>query len=99
MVACHCRLPGADLVKARPDALSIGVGSGGVVALYLAWRRQHSTEADLGNANAPYLNSTKASLTNRPSPPPPKRTKNASLTTPTPMPPPAGAPSCTKFKG
>ncbi|MEU3622810.1 hypothetical protein BS329_09625 [Amycolatopsis coloradensis] len=44
---------GADLVKARLDALkiglSIGVGSGGVVALYLAWRRQHSTEADLDN--------------------------------------------------
>ncbi len=46
-------LVGADLVKARLDALkiglSIGVGSGGVVALYLAWRRQHSTEADLDN--------------------------------------------------
>lgn len=46
-------LTGADLVKARLDALkirlSIGVGSGGVVALYLAWRRQHSTEADLDN--------------------------------------------------
>ncbi|MFI7122645.1 pentapeptide repeat-containing protein [Amycolatopsis sp. NPDC049868] len=44
-------LIGADLVKARLDALkiglSIGVGSGGVVALYLAWRRQHSTEAAL----------------------------------------------------
>jgi hypothetical protein len=40
-------------VTARLDALkiglSIGVGSGGVVALYLAWRRQHSTEADLDN--------------------------------------------------
>ncbi|WP_297551329.1 pentapeptide repeat-containing protein [Amycolatopsis sp.] len=46
-------LNGADLVTARLDALkiglSIGVGSGGVVALYLAWRRQHSTEADLDN--------------------------------------------------
>ncbi|WP_410646802.1 hypothetical protein [Amycolatopsis sp. cmx-4-54] len=46
-------LIGADLVKARLDALkvglSIGIGSGGVVALYLAWRRQHSTEADLDN--------------------------------------------------
>ncbi|OLZ43161.1 hypothetical protein BS329_40190 [Amycolatopsis coloradensis] len=46
-------LTGADLVKARLDALkiglSIGVGGGGVVALYLAWRRQHSTEADLDN--------------------------------------------------
>ncbi|MET9258893.1 pentapeptide repeat-containing protein [Amycolatopsis sp. NPDC004079] len=44
-------LNGADLVRARLDALkiglSIGVGSGGVIALYLAWRRQHSTEADL----------------------------------------------------
>ncbi|MEU3622805.1 hypothetical protein [Amycolatopsis coloradensis] len=46
-------LTGADLVKARLDALkiglSIGVGSGGVVALYLAWRRQHSTEASLAH--------------------------------------------------
>ncbi|WP_410671419.1 pentapeptide repeat-containing protein [Amycolatopsis sp. cmx-4-68] len=46
-------LTGAELVTARLDALkiglSIGVGSGGVVALYLAWRRQHSTEADLDN--------------------------------------------------
>jgi hypothetical protein len=46
-------LNGAELVSARLDALkiglSIGVGSGGVVALYLAWRRQHSTEADLDN--------------------------------------------------
>ncbi|MFD5090680.1 pentapeptide repeat-containing protein [Amycolatopsis thailandensis] len=46
-------LVGADLVKTRLDALkiglSVGVGSGGVVALYLAWRRQHSTEADLDN--------------------------------------------------
>ncbi len=36
-------LNGADLVTARLDALkiglSIGVGSGGVIALYLAWRR------------------------------------------------------------
>jgi hypothetical protein len=44
---------GAELVTARLDALkiglSIGVGSGGVIALYLAWRRQHSTEADLDN--------------------------------------------------
>lgn len=42
-------LTGADLVKARLDALkiglSIGVGSGGVVALYLAWRRQHRLSA------------------------------------------------------
>ncbi|MGK4593185.1 pentapeptide repeat-containing protein [Amycolatopsis sp. w19] len=38
-------------MKARLDALKIGLssGSGGVVALCLAWRRQHSTEADLGN--------------------------------------------------
>ncbi len=46
-------LNGAELVTARLDALkiglSIGVGSGGVIALYLAWRRQHSTEADLDN--------------------------------------------------
>lgn len=44
-------LNGPDLVKARLDALkvglSVGVGSGGVVALYLAWRRQHSTEVAL----------------------------------------------------
>lgn len=42
-------LTGAALVTARLDALkiglSIGVGSGVVVALYLAWRRQRSTEA------------------------------------------------------
>src|SRR4051812_39242159 len=41
-------LNGADLVSARLDALkiglSIGVGGGGVVALYLSWRRQESTE-------------------------------------------------------
>jgi uncharacterized protein YjbI with pentapeptide repeats len=46
-------LNGADLVSARLDALKVGlsvaVGSGGVVALYLSWRRQHSTEADLDN--------------------------------------------------
>lgn len=46
-------LNGAELVSARLDALKVGlsvaVGSGGVVALYLSWRRQHSTEADLDN--------------------------------------------------
>lgn len=46
-------LNGADLVTARLDALkiglSIGVGSGGIVALYLSWRRQRSAEADLDN--------------------------------------------------
>ncbi len=46
-------LNGADLVSARLDSLKVGlsvaVGSGGVVALYLSWRRQHSTEADLDN--------------------------------------------------
>jgi uncharacterized protein YjbI with pentapeptide repeats len=46
-------LSGAALVTARFDALrvglSIGVGSGGLFALYLAWRRQSSTEADLDN--------------------------------------------------
>src|SRR4051812_25863429 len=46
-------LNGADLVSARLDALKVGlsvaVGSGGVVALYFSWRRQHSTEADLDN--------------------------------------------------
>ncbi|MBE8515992.1 hypothetical protein ILP97_00355 [Amycolatopsis sp. H6(2020)] len=40
-------------MSARLDALKVGlsvaVGSGGVVALYLSWRRQHSTEADLDN--------------------------------------------------
>ncbi|MGV9295471.1 pentapeptide repeat-containing protein [Amycolatopsis sp. NPDC003676] len=44
-------LNGSALVTARFDALkiglSIGVGSGGVVALYLTWRRQHATEVDL----------------------------------------------------
>lgn len=46
-------LNGAELVTARLDALkiglSIGVGSGGVVALYLSWRRQHSTERTLAH--------------------------------------------------
>ena len=46
-------LNGVELVSARLDALKIGlsvaVGSGGVVALYLSWRRQRSTEADLDN--------------------------------------------------
>ncbi|WP_372672734.1 pentapeptide repeat-containing protein [Amycolatopsis kentuckyensis] len=46
-------LTGKDLVTARLDALkiglSIGIGSGGIVALYLSWRRQQSTEADLDN--------------------------------------------------
>ena len=46
-------LTGPDLVQARFEALkvglSIGVASGGLFALYLAWRRQRSTEADLNN--------------------------------------------------
>jgi DNA segregation ATPase FtsK/SpoIIIE-like protein len=46
-------LTGRDLVTARLDALKvglgIGVGSGGLFALYLAWRRQRATEAELGN--------------------------------------------------
>jgi hypothetical protein len=46
-------LDGKDLVSARMDALkvglSIGIGSGGLFALYLGWRRQRSTEADLDN--------------------------------------------------
>lgn len=46
-------LNGAELVTARFDAvkvaLGIAVGSGGLFALYLAWRRQRSTEADLDN--------------------------------------------------
>jgi hypothetical protein len=41
-------LNGADLVPARLDApkvgLSVAVGSGGVVALYLSWRRRHVGE-------------------------------------------------------
>ncbi|MEV6242501.1 pentapeptide repeat-containing protein [Lentzea sp. NPDC051838] len=44
-------LSGEALVTARFDALrtglSIGVGSGGIFALYLAWRRQHATEVGL----------------------------------------------------
>ncbi|MFD9702049.1 pentapeptide repeat-containing protein [Lentzea sp. NPDC059081] len=44
-------LSGKDLVTARLEALktglSIGLGSGGAFALYLAWRRQHSTEVSL----------------------------------------------------
>ncbi|MGI5507410.1 pentapeptide repeat-containing protein [Lentzea sp. CA-135723] len=44
-------LSGQALVTARFDALrtglSIGIGSGGIFALYLAWRRQHATEVAL----------------------------------------------------
>lgn len=44
-------LSGQALVTARFDALrtglSIGIGSGGIFALYLAWRRQHATEVGL----------------------------------------------------
>ena len=46
-------LTGKELVTARFDALriglSIGVGSGGVIVLYLAWRRQKSTEDTLAH--------------------------------------------------
>jgi uncharacterized protein YjbI with pentapeptide repeats len=46
-------LTGKDLVTARFDALriglNIGVGSGGVIVLYLAWRRQRSTEDTLAH--------------------------------------------------
>lgn len=46
-------LTGKELVTARFDALriglSLGVGSGGVVVLYLAWRRQRSTEDTLAH--------------------------------------------------
>lgn len=46
-----CGLEGEKLVTARFDALriglSIGLGGGGLFALYLAWRRQHSTEIGL----------------------------------------------------
>ncbi|GGS19067.1 pentapeptide repeat-containing protein [Actinokineospora fastidiosa] len=44
-------LSGPELVTARFDALrtglSVGLGGGGVFALYLAWRRQRSTEIGL----------------------------------------------------
>ncbi|MGI5507409.1 pentapeptide repeat-containing protein [Lentzea sp. CA-135723] len=44
-------LTGQALVTARFDALrtglSIGIGGGGIFALYLAWRRQHATEVGL----------------------------------------------------
>jgi hypothetical protein len=46
-------LTGKDLVTARFDALkiglSIGVGSGGVIVLYLAWRRQRAMEDTLAH--------------------------------------------------
>ncbi|MFC5055787.1 hypothetical protein [Saccharothrix xinjiangensis] len=44
-------LSGKDLATPRLDALrtglSIGIGGGGLFALYLAWRRQHATEVGL----------------------------------------------------
>ncbi|GAA3464411.1 pentapeptide repeat-containing protein [Saccharothrix longispora] len=47
-------LSGQSLVTARLDALrtglSIGIGGGGIFALYLAWRRQHATEIGLVQA-------------------------------------------------
>lgn len=46
-------LNGADLITARLDglkvALSIAIGGGGGFALFLGWRRQRATEADLNN--------------------------------------------------
>jgi hypothetical protein len=46
-------LNGNELVTARFDALriglSIGVGSGGVIVLYLAWRRQRAMEDTLNH--------------------------------------------------
>ncbi|MCC8246695.1 pentapeptide repeat-containing protein [Saccharothrix luteola] len=49
--AATAGLSGAELVNARFNALrtglSIGVGGGGIFALYLAWRRQHATEIGL----------------------------------------------------
>jgi S-DNA-T family DNA segregation ATPase FtsK/SpoIIIE len=46
-------LTGQDLVTARLDALkvglSLGVGTGGLFALYLTWRRQRAIEAELDN--------------------------------------------------
>lgn len=46
-------LTGNELVAARFDALriglSIGVGSGGVIVLYLAWRRQRAMEDTLAH--------------------------------------------------
>ncbi|MBP2329338.1 hypothetical protein JOF56_009723 [Kibdelosporangium banguiense] len=45
--------PDASLITARFEAvrigLRIGIGGGGLVAPYLAWRRQRCTEADLDN--------------------------------------------------
>ncbi|MEU0884598.1 pentapeptide repeat-containing protein [Lentzea sp. NPDC005914] len=47
-------LSGKELVTARLDALrtglSIGLGGGGLFALYLAWRRRHATEVGLVHA-------------------------------------------------
>lgn len=46
-------LTGNELVSARFDALriglSIGIGSGGVIVLYLAWRRQQALEDTLAH--------------------------------------------------
>ncbi|MBB4908551.1 pentapeptide repeat-containing protein [Actinophytocola algeriensis] len=52
-------LTGPDLVTARLDALkvglSLGVGSGGLFALYLTWRRQRAIEAELDNRERTFL--------------------------------------------
>lgn len=52
-------LTGSELVTARLDALkvglSLGVGSGGLFALYLTWRRQRAIEAELDNRERTFL--------------------------------------------
>ncbi|MEU5263995.1 pentapeptide repeat-containing protein [Amycolatopsis sp. NPDC021455] len=62
-------LSGSDLVAARFDAvkigLSVGVGGGGVVALYLNWRRQRSSEADLDNRERTLVHQQQVAAENR----------------------------------
>jgi uncharacterized protein YjbI with pentapeptide repeats len=62
-------LSGRDLVSAHFDAvkigLSVGIGGGGVVALYLNWRRQRSNEADLDNRERTLLHQQQVAAENR----------------------------------
>jgi hypothetical protein len=85
-------LTGKDLVAARLDALrvglSVGVGGGGVFALFLAWRRQRSTEADMNNRERALIHQLQVAADT-------KAHRNVSPSTPRPTPKHDGSPTCT----